>query len=1220
METRWRIELFGGLRLRRGEQAIARFRTRKAGSLLGYLAYYPDRLHSREFLIEMLWPEENIPIAQNKLRIALSSLRRQLEPPGVLTGSVLTTDRVRAGLNPASITTDAADFEAALRAAQGSGSPSEQEFQWNIAASLYCGPLLKGYEEDWSLPEQERLEALYFEALEHLIGRCEARGDVERALRLAHQGIGIDPLRETVHIALMRLSAASGQPLVGLRHYREWEGHLRRELDAEPSAPARARARELIRGLAGAAPAPINEPASPEITSGPSQPPLPSGTVTFLMIEGSGLNRQFRQALARHGGRLIEDLGPCMAAVFAQAREALACAASLTRQAPSPLHAALDTAEARPVQGRYPADALACARHILGAGHDGLLLCSEATEALLRHLPGYQWRGLGAYRLHGADAPRRLFQVGPSDTPLPLCPPLKALRADQAHLPLPSTRFFGREEELAQLVSLLREPQARLVPLLGTAGVGKTRLALEAMRRIESDYEGPVRFVSLASLPDAGQIGEAILSALRIPRLPQVEPFDQAVAGLSSHRQVGLLALDNFERLTEGGAVLVALLLERVETLTVLVTSRQRLNLPEERVFPVSPLPVPTEDAFPAGESLNPCVKLFLDRAQRARPDFQITPGNAAAVFAMCRKLEGIPLALELAAARMRALSPRQMLEKLSDRFHLLTGGGRSASYRQQTLKATIDWSYDLLAEPKRLLLRRLAVFRGGWTLAAAESVCEGSGLECRDAPELLTALIDRSLVEAEEHSGELRYRMLEMIREYAQERLAESGEEARLREKHLGYYLALAEEAEPRLRGPEQIEWLDRLEEELENLRLALSSAENGAGLRLAGALGEFWYLRGYWNEGRGWLEKMLARCPDQTIWRAKGLSWAGYLAGMQQDYTPSRDRLDESIALYRDIGDKRGLAWALFRRGYVGVQSEFIREKDTQDQLDESWSLFKVIGDRVGMGELMNLAEDPEDSLALYKQLGDRVGMAWALLHMGWIAASRGEYDTGRMKMQSGLALMRELKDIAGTARLLLCLGSKEAERGEFSLARAQLEESLLLYRAVGNNSGVAYALMGLGYLDLHSGNDHLARDRCQQALEICFDDISESQMLLGQIALRQGQTVVARAWLAKALPCIPKRWTSSYWISALARAMELMAAVLISEGQPERAACLYGFAETIRLSMSVILPPVERPDYEYRVAALRSALSEEEFSSAWARGKAMSIEEAIAYALSL
>jgi predicted ATPase len=562
-----------------------------------------------------------------------------------------------------------------------------------------------------------------------------------------------------------------------------------------------------------------------------------------------------------------------------------------------------------------------------------------------------------------------------------------------------------------------------------------------------------------------------------------------------------LLLLDNCEHLLLACAQMVAALIRTCHNVTVLATSREALGIGGEYVYRIPSLSLPdskmSKTATVASLSQFEAVRLFIDRAQAVRSDFAVTNQNAPALAQLCYRLDGIPLAIELAAARVRSLTVEQINDKLDSRFRLLTGGDRSALPRQQTLRALIDWSYDLLNETEKTLLTRLSVFAGGWILEAAEAVCIGDVVEDWEVLDLLTNLADKSLILSEETSGEqaMRYRMLETVRQYAQERLSASEEEREVREQHVGYFTALVEEAEPKLSGPEQLLWLNRLEAEHDNLRAALDrcAAEIDAaaalsGLRLTAALQSFWAVRDYLSEGRVHLARALAQrqvaeagatdAPGNVAVKqavARALNGAGTLAFFQSDYVAARAHYEQSLPLYREIGERGAVPAALMNIGNVAFcQGDYTA---AQRVCQESLALLRELGDSGAIpSALMNVGYATfclgdyraarslfEEGLVLCRESGNKQAIAGMLGNLGNVVGIQGDYSVARLLLEESLALQHEIGSKGGLADGLYYLGSLTFHEGDYPAAGALYDESLVLYREVGNMEGVLYSLSG-------------------------------------------------------------------------------------------------------------------------------------------------------------
>jgi predicted ATPase/DNA-binding SARP family transcriptional activator/DNA-binding CsgD family transcriptional regulator len=634
----------------------------------------------------------------------------------------------------------------------------------------------------------------------------------------------------------------------------------------------------------------------------------------------------------------------------------------------------------------------------------------------------------------------------PSSHEPPASPPVKGFTIASRHnLPAPRTSFVGREQELVDVKRALS--MTRLLTLTGVGGSGKTRLLLEVIRDLVGAYPDGVWLVELASLSDPALVPQAVITSLEIheqPSRPLVETLVEALRGKEM-----LLALDNCEHLMEAVADLVNALLDACPYLRILATSRETLAVAGELVWQVPPLSVPelhlplTVAELEGYES----ARLFLDRVSAKRPDFALTRTNAETVAAICRRLEGIPLAIELAAVRVGALSVEQILERLANSLKLLTDGGRTTAQRQKTLRLTLDWSYDLLSKSEKGLYGRLSAFRGGWTLEAAEAVGTGTGIEEGDVLDLLSALVDKSLVVAEGiRNRGVRYRMLEPVRQHAREKLEESREAGTIQRRHAEFFLTLAEAAEPELMGPEQGVWLACLETEHDNLRKALNWAlehEDELGPRLAGVLRRFWRARGHLTEGRRWLDR-LAGSGTASV-RAKVLEGAGWLAEAQGDYEQAEELYKESLTLSEHLGDRGAVA----------------------SNLDNLGSLATFRGDDERATELV------ERSLTIYQEQEDGRGVARALNTLGALAASKEDLARAVALFEEALTSARKREDAQVIAVSLDNLGFATLLSGDWKRASALLEESLAIAREVGDTLDIAIVLINVSFAALMHGD---------------------------------------------------------------------------------------------------------------------------------------------------
>jgi predicted ATPase len=727
-----------------------------------------------------------------------------------------------------------------------------------------------------------------------------------------------------------------------------------------------------------------------------------------------------------------------------------------------------------------------------------------------------------------------------------------------------TTRFFGREEETVRLSKMLSAPRTRLVTLLGPGGAGKTRLALEVAAHLVENAGDPSQrdtptsavFVSLTDVAEAERLFDRILRSLGSLPAADRNPLDQLAQALLSQPNT-LLVLDNFEQMAEEGALQVRALLAKVPHARLLVTSRQKLQIEGEWEFHLAPLPTSSGAQTPQDLLSVPSIALFVDRAQAVLPDFQLTDRNAAAVAQLCDYLEGLPLAIELAAARVSVLSPARILEQVSaDRLGFLAARRRDAALRQQTLRATLDWSYRLLPEAGQQMLAALSVFRGGWTVAAAQAVWQKSEEETL---ELLTLLRDSSLITVTDSEEALRFTMLETIREYSREKLEASGKWNVCAQRHRDYFLALAEEAEAHLTGSDQAWWLERLEAKQDNLRAALEwceTEERGAeaGLRLTGALGRFWELHGDLREGYAALRKALGRegAAERTGARAKALHRAGILAHSLSDYRAARAVHEESLEIYRELGDRSGIATALDGLGNLAM-----------DKSD-----FAVASQFI------------EESLAIRQELGDRAEIALSLFHLGNMAREQGDNGTARMRYEESLALWRELGDRQGRWLAYHNLGVVAEQEGDFERARSIYEECLPIWREMHLRSHAAWALLGLGY-----------------------------------IACRLGDFPVSHSLLTESLLLFRKLEYAFGMVRSLLRLGELA----LAQGQMERAGRLFAAVAGLEPATGALKEMAARQEFHRSVAAVRAALGKATFAAVWKQGRVVTLEQAIAWASS-
>jgi predicted ATPase/class 3 adenylate cyclase len=831
-----------------------------------------------------------------------------------------------------------------------------------------------------------------------------------------------------------------------------------------------------------------------------SQTVVPAGTVTFVFtdIEGStrllgALRDSYGQLLDEyhelvesifsvHGGTQLDRAGDGLFHSFTSARRAVAAAieaqqamADHTWPAGASVRArmGLHTGEPSESRGGLVGMDIHRAARIAASGHGGQLLLSQTTRDLVAaELPAEaSLVDLGEHWLKDLAQPEHLFQVNVEGLPHAF-PPLRSLVTLPNNLPRHLSSFVGRRHDVTELRQLMTE--APLVTLTGPGGVGKTRLCLQVAAELLDTFVDGAWLVELETLTDENLVAQQVAIALGIAEASDADALDSVLGHLRSRQ--ALLILDNCEHVIDACARLANALLRGCPGLRILATSREALGVAGERMYPVRSLTLPgtTRALSPAVVAEFESVELFCERARAAEPEFRISDDNARAIVEICRRLDGIPLALELAAARVRALTVQQIADRLDDRFRLLTGASRTVMPRHQTLRAAIDWSFDLLPDTERSVLWRLSVFSGVFSLEAAEHVCAAADVAPEEVIDHLTRLVEKSLVNRQgDH-----YRLLETVRGYARERSLEAGESEAAYERHRDWYLEFVRQAAPGFfRGPESAIWLDKIEAEHDNLRGALSWSLNAPGgaaaaLELAAGLWRFWEIRGYLLEGRHWLDRVLALTTDEVSQtRADVLTAAGVLAANQGDHVAAVRFHEQSLAAHEQLGVQLGIQYALHNLANAAMhQGDTARARQLYERAFE-------IGDRsdpslafvlVNLGDVTDSLGDHaaanrwyEEAIAMIGATGDPWGMAYAVSSYGQSAARHGDHATARERYEQALALYRQMGDQRGEARVLTLLADVTGDEGDEAAALALLYDALLIRSGLGDAPGICAAL---------------------------------------------------------------------------------------------------------------------------------------------------------------
>jgi predicted ATPase/class 3 adenylate cyclase len=950
-------------------------------------------------------------------------------------------------------------------------------------------------------------------------------------------------------------------------------------------------------------------------------------------------NAIIHEAAETHRGRIVKNEGDGFFVAYQSALDAVASAVEVQRRLaeedwPTPqgvrVRIGIHTGEGRLGGSDYVGIDVHRAARIGDAGHGGQTLLSEATARLVEYaLPeGTRLEDLGTHRLRDLTHDEHIYQLSMQDQTAEF-PPLRTLTSSKGNLPIRDLTLVGRHDEKDAVIEALE--RSRLVTLTGPGGVGKTTLALKVAEELAPTFEDGVWFVEVSRVPDDNLLAAAVARQLHITESPLRSITETLISRLAKARS--LLILDGCEHLIDAVAKLTDQLLQGTEELKILATTREWLSIREEHLVQLSPLEVPGAGVRSLEAIAQyPSVALFVSRARLVSPSFDLSPANAEQVAEVCRRLDGIPLALELAAARLKVLSVGQLVERLDQQFALLAGTARDLPPHQQTLETTLDWSFDFLGGAERALFTRLSVFHGGFTLEAAESVCSGGLVTGEHVMNLLGRLVETSLVMAAD--GEpVRYRLLEPIGHYARMRLDE-GELGALRDRHAEFFLAMAEDGDAEIHDLEQNVWADRLERDRYNLRAALKwlheSGRAEDAMAMAGALRWFWVIKREVTDGMEWLERTLAHREgvDPAI-LARALNGAGLLASRRLAFDEAHSYLTEALEIHRDLGDKLGearqtyqlMATAWLRDDLQGAERLAPQAERLTREVGDSWMLawtLAVWGTMARLqGDLVVAREKMTESHRLFLDHSGVLDVGWSVLRLGALARDEGDYNEAANRYREGRDLLSIAGDSLGLAHADAGTGAMAWLAGDHDYA-LELFKSVLegfsLYEEAANNLFEMKTMIQSNPTTHEL--QHVAeqnRDRAALPNETAGASAALGEYLyhMGKTAFRHRQVTRARAALVESLVLCDM----AHDMRGVAIAIAGIAVCVHTEGDEELAARLFGLADWVASENRIaIWPPPEEHDYAAQVSATQEALGSLEFAHATVQGETLTIDDAL------
>ncbi|MFZ1461879.1 MAG: tetratricopeptide repeat protein [Ignavibacteria bacterium] len=946
----------------------------------------------------------------------------------------------------------------------------------------------------------------------------------------------------------------------------------------------------------------------------------PTGNVTFLFtdIEGStklaqdfsealpfALERHntiLREAVGLNNGFMFKTIGDAFCCAFGNAHEAVRAATDAQiklnsekwKDAVIKVRMGIHTGKSEWNGSDYMGYVtLARTQRIMSAAYGGQILISENVYEMFSE-NSISVRDLGNRRLKDLIQPVNLYQILSTEIPADF-PPLKTLDARPNNLPVQLTNFIGRETDISEIKKTLTN--SRLITLLGPGGTGKTRLSMQIAADMIDEYSNGVFIAEIAQVSEPSLIIQTVMNSLGVNEV-KGQSQDLTLSEFLKEKEM-IIIMDNCEHLIKECAEIAEKLLLKCRKLKIIATSREALNCSGERTYKVPPLSLPDQNLKNSPEKLTQyeAVRLFIERALVINQEFRVTNENAPALANICYQLDGIPLAIELAAARINVLSLDGINERLRDRFKLLTGGKRTALPRQQTLRALIDWSYDLLSEKEKILWQRLTIFSGGWTFEASEKVCSDEILEEYEILDLLGNLIDKSLVKVTETDNVFRYTILETIKKYGNEKLTESGKRDELQEKYFNYFFELAKDSETGLTGNEQKEWINKMALENENIRECLNWSlkyNPESSLKMSVALGKFWELRSHFTEALESLRKRIDISESaELIWKAKAIYWTGFFYIHQGKYAESKKYLNQCLVIFNETNNKEGEALTMISLATIGLF-----ETDYE-------SLFSY----------------SEKSLSLSKEINNRSYIARNKQNTALGLMQQGKYEDARSMFQESITVYRELNDHAQLAKIIGNIGALEYLLSNFDKARSAFEESLQIRLELGDRQGIAIALCNLGSVAYMVKDFDESQRWLEESLEIT-EEIGDKRIsvttlgTLGSIAVDSGDYSKAVKLHRRSIE-IADEIGDKY---SMAKGIEGFAMILVAL-KKYKAGCFMAakYISLLKASNKNMIEG-ELIRIEEIKTTLKSNLNDDEFHKYWSEGETMTIEKVLEYAASM